>query len=666
MDASETEKKRHANSKTPTAAPAAAPVTPREPASARSAQTGKHKRLGQILKGRYRIESLIASGGMSDVYKAVDRHLEEAGTRDFMVAIKILRSALTKDADALTLLAREAAKSKRLSHPNIIRVNDLDHDGDTWFMVMELLEGEPLSRVIQRAKPNGLTWNGGRAVLEKISSALAYSHRQGIVHADLKPSNIFFTRDGEVKLLDFGVAQALKPHQHVDFLSPRHDDETTVYGYTPAYASPSLIAGEDPTVGDDLYALACISYELLSSRHPFNRKKLTTEERAAFPLRRPKNMPATFWREVRSLLKDEAKGSDLRTFRTAMQPVSWQKYAYPTATAAAVAFAVFMGFLNYSQIQAVDAERVTSSSRMEMLKQVNEGSPEELLAAMDELQPLEQAGVLKSNEERLVNYYIQQMDEALQSSGRSNLPNVPAALATYNEAASYFPRDRDLLQHGERLNQRNLSLQSALSDEIMARLDQGDYTTQSSFEELGELAGDFAFLTERSLSPSDRAINNYEEKLSSALRDDDGPALARLLDVADLFFTDTEALEDTLADARNLEEAIRTLGDYHQAVANGESPAFPHRAAEDFYANRVSRWEDEIASASNSAVLDAVYNDMTQRQESMPSDFAPFARLRRILADAYMEQAETLLEANRARQAQPLLQKATTLMRSDS
>jgi serine/threonine protein kinase len=264
----------------------------------------RHKLVGIVLKERYRIESLIASGGMSNVFRAVDCHLEQAGAKDCRVAVKILRSTLTNDSNALSLLARESAKSRRLSHPNIIRVHDLDHDKETWFMVMELLDGEPLSRIIKRAKPRGLKWQGAHGILTQIASALALSHQHGIIHADLKPSNIFFTRNGEVKLLDFGVAQALKPKQQVDFLNPQQDDETAIYGYTPAYASPTLIAGKDPAVRDDLYALACITFELLSSRHPFDRKKLTWKELATYPLSRPRNMPTKLWRVVRSLLRE--------------------------------------------------------------------------------------------------------------------------------------------------------------------------------------------------------------------------------------------------------------------------------------------------------------------------------------------------------------------------
>ncbi len=626
----------------------------------------KHKRLGLVLSQRYRIESLIASGGMSDVYKAVDLHLEQAGTKDCFVALKILRSELTQDANALNLLAREAAKSKRLSHPNIIRVHDLGHDGDTWFMVMELLDGEPLSRIIQRVKPNGLKWKGGKAVLEQVASALAASHRKGIVHADLKPSNIFFTRDGEIKLLDFGVAQALKPHQHVDFLNPRSDDETTVYGYTPAYATPALIDGNEPTVNDDFYALACISFELLSSRHPFDRKKLTAEEKTSYRITKPRNMPAKLWRAVRKLLKNDAEGVDLREFQAAMEPTAWSQYLYPVGIAASLLAAAALWYQGTEQIAASEAKLAIYQERAEQIKALNDLPPDQLVTALGTLESMERAGLLKLQQDRILRYYKNRIDDNLQAPGRPNLPNVPVALATLDEALALYPRDQQLNQRFERLNQRKLSLEAALSNELNGRLEQGGYKDQASFSELKSLAEDYLFLSGTPLELSAPASDVYQQRLSEALAKDDNMALGRLLAMAEVFSADTPELADSLAEARHLEGAIKTLSDYRSAIANGEQATFPVSAAEQLYSGRFQQWRDTIATATSSEDLDSVYDDLSRYRDQLSSDYKPFDRIQQALADAYLAQADSLLKQNRTTQAQPLLKRATALMRSGS
>ena len=625
--------------------------------------TGRHQRLDQVLKGRYRIEALIASGGMSDVYRAVDEYLEQAGSRDCRVAVKILRSALTQDTDALSLLAREAAKSMRLSHPNIIRVNDLDQDNGTWFIVMELLDGEPLSRVIQRAKPRGLTWRGTRAVLDQIVDALSYSHHRGIIHADLKPSNVFFTRDGHVKLLDFGVARALKPHQPEDFLNPRQEDETTVYGYTPAYASPSVMAGNDPGADDDLYALACISYELLSSRHPFERRELSAEERAAFKLKRPKNMPLRLWRVVKRLLKQDNPGIDLPGFRAALSPGPQRRILLPGALGAAVGLAVVGGYVGFHSSVLGETDPVTIQQRLATLGVLEEAPPQRILSVMDHLEPLERAALLKHHEQHLIDYYLEQTDGALGNLRQGNLARVPETLKTLNGAREYYPNNADLAQRTERLQQQKTSIASALTEEVQGRLEQGDYAGYKSLEELEELADNLAFVRDEPLTPSDPAISVFREKLQSALSQDDESALARLLTLAERFFDDTSALEETLNRARRQEDAIEALGTYHEAVANGENTApFPEDAARTFYGSRIREWDERIDNANNGAELDAIYTRMESLKKRIPPEFDPVARVRKNLANAYMERAEALLNNNRASAARPMLEKARDLM----
>lgn len=629
--------------------------------SATDSGAKKHNRLGMLLKNRYRIESLIASGGMSDVYKAVDLRLAEAGTRDHLVALKILRSSLTQDANALSLLARETAKSKRLSHPNIIRVYDLDHDGDTWFMVMELLEGEPLSRVIQRAKPNGLKWWGARAVLEQVISALDFSHRRGIVHADLKPSNIFFTQDGEVKLLDFGVAQALKPHQQVDFLNPRGEDETSVYGYTPAYASPAVIEGKDPTIEDDLFALACIGYELLSSRHPFERKKLDAAALAKYPLKKPKQMPLLLWRTVKRTLLGQGKKPGLQSFLNAMKPIPWEKYLYHTGLLVTTGMAFIFWYLSYSGRLAVEQKLQDSMHHAESIQQLSNEAPAQLLAALNTLNPLEKAGLLRLQQDALVAHFQQRMDENLQASR----PDLSSVLAILAEAKALFPRDQRLLQKGEQLQQQRLSLERALTAELQGRLSQGDYRTDASLKDLAHLKSDMDFIGVQPAPFSKTTVSVFEKQLKTALEANDASSLSRLFSVADLFFSHTPELADRLAEARKHESAILALNHYQAAIAKGGDtlPEFPIAAAEQFYESQLKRWQEAIANAQGAQALDAVYADINRQPIQMPADFKPVETIRQQLADAYIEQADRLLNQNKARLAKPLLMRATELMR---
>jgi len=222
--------------------------------------------VGSILKQRFRLEAFIAKGGMGDVYKARDLRKVEANDRDPFVAIKLLSHKLQNDKDAFIALQREARKSQILAHPNIITVHDFDRDGDIFMMVMEFLQGKTLSRaIIASGKRKALPESQGFEVIESIGKALSYAHSKDIIHCDLKPANIFLDDDGIVKVLDFGIAQAIKSSRHLD-------EDSGLTALTPTYASCEMLSGNTPDARDDIYGLACISYEILSGVHPFARK----------------------------------------------------------------------------------------------------------------------------------------------------------------------------------------------------------------------------------------------------------------------------------------------------------------------------------------------------------------------------------------------------------
>mgnify|MGYP006206318019 FL=1 len=145
---------------------------------------------GMLIKQRYLLETKIGSGGMSDIYRATDTFLQKAGVADCTVAIKVLQPQYVNQPEALQLLLQEAHKTQQLSHPNIVRVFDVDSDQHHHFIVMEFLDGESLEQVIKRYKPKGLPLKSACNLLQQIADALNYAHQIGIVHADLKPATL--------------------------------------------------------------------------------------------------------------------------------------------------------------------------------------------------------------------------------------------------------------------------------------------------------------------------------------------------------------------------------------------------------------------------------------------------------------------------------------------
>jgi hypothetical protein len=195
-------------------------------------------------------------------------------------------------------LQRESRRAQTLAHPNVVTVHDFDRDGTLIYMTMEFLEGEPLDRFIHR-HPQGLRFKEAWPIIEGCSRALAYAHEQGVVLADFKPGNVFVAGERKVKVLDFGIARAVTRHGD-DAAAGTRFDAGTLGALTPAYASTEMLLNDQPDPRDDVYALACVAYELLTGRHPFDGQ---TAIKAAHDGMTVKRTPGMGRRQHRALVR---------------------------------------------------------------------------------------------------------------------------------------------------------------------------------------------------------------------------------------------------------------------------------------------------------------------------------------------------------------------------
>ena len=262
------------------------------------------KGLGDVLNERFVLEERVGSGGMSTVYKALDRRKLEADDRNPYVAVKVLNLEFRSHPQSLMALQREAKKSQSLAHPNIVRVYDFDRDGSTVYMTMEYLSGKSLAQVLRAPDFKGMPQDQAVAILEQIADALKFAHDNGIVHADFKPANVFLTNSGQVKVIDFGIARAFQRPDQVDMEATRFDPGS-LGALTPTYASPEMLEHQEVDPRDDVYALGCIAYEMLAGRHPFGRMQATEARDGGLRPERRKGMTRRQWKAISSALAFE-------------------------------------------------------------------------------------------------------------------------------------------------------------------------------------------------------------------------------------------------------------------------------------------------------------------------------------------------------------------------
>ena len=207
--------------------------------------------IGRVLAGRYKIIGTLGGGGMAVVYKGQDLLLNR------YVTIKILRPEFTSDEEFIERFNREAKALASLSHPNIVNIYDVGQEKDTYFLIMEYVEGRNLKEFI---KEKSLSLRESVRIVLQVALALGHAHQHGILHRDVKPQNIIITPEGIAKLTDFGIAGNVN--------SSTISNSKEIMGSV-HYLSPEQAKGESLTFASDLYSLGIVFYELIAKRLPF-------------------------------------------------------------------------------------------------------------------------------------------------------------------------------------------------------------------------------------------------------------------------------------------------------------------------------------------------------------------------------------------------------------
>ncbi len=406
-----------------------------------AAQAGPEQPHDTTIKGRFVLQQLVGAGGMGAVYKALDKRKVEAKDRDPYVAIKVLNEDFRRHPDSIISLQRESRKSQILAHPNIVNVHDFDRDGELVYMTMEYLEGAPLDKLIKEHS-SGIKRAEGLKIIRDVATALSYAHSHDIVHSDFKPGNIFVTRKGVGKVFDFGIARAVtKSRLDADTeAGPREKtwfDAGSLGALTPAYASLQMLQGEEPSTSDDVYALGCVAYEVLSGRHPFDKKPADKAREQGLKPARLAHVSRRQWRALESALAFERRDRTEHVDRF-IDDFFGKKRSPLWLVAGAVVLAG-VAVLTYLQVQQREEQLRQELETREQgrLQQQQQQHLQERLAAL-----LQQRDLSAEWEEQFSALLLEYKTEA---------PADIAGVATYERqvAESYLEAAAQLRQQGE-------------------------------------------------------------------------------------------------------------------------------------------------------------------------------------------------------------------------
>ncbi len=412
---------------------------------------------GSVLKERFELMDVLGEGGMGKVYKARDLLKVEAKDKNPYIAVKTLTGDFKQHPESFIALQRESSKAQRLAHPNIATVYDFDRDGGMVYMTMELMEGDELAKYIKHLPAGGLPVAEAMNIIKQLCDGLAYAHSKQLVHSDFKPGNAFLTKDGTVKLLDFGIARASKTRKDTV-------GETTVFdpgqlgALTPAYATVEMFEGMDPDPRDDIYALAAVSYELLTGKHPFN--KLSAPKVLEKGLK-PASVAKLTSRQNRALMKALALRREERTLSVEefWENIRPRKSRVKQYTAIGVGVAIVLTIALYGPIIGY----VHARRNNQVVAQIESGSVDipAILKVVTTYDKDSQRAILDNAKDKIIKYFESQAEgDVAETKGQYN---YAAALDAITAANGYYPDSAELANYGQDLNHRKATLISQLT-----------------------------------------------------------------------------------------------------------------------------------------------------------------------------------------------------------
>jgi TonB family protein len=489
---------------------------------------------GSILKGRFVLESIIGQGGMGVVFKAKDLRKEEAQDRNPYLAVKILNEKFKQHPESLKALQRESRKAQQLAHPNVVNVFDFDRDAGNVFMTMEYMEGEPLDRFMKRNISLGISLSEAMPMIRDMGHGLSYAHDRGIIHADFKPANAFLTTEGVVKVFDFGIARAA---QRSDQAAGEMTlfDAGTLGALTPAYATIGMIEGDEPDQRDDIYALACVVYELLSGRHPFRKKSALKAKNSGLVAAPIDGLDRRQWRTLKGALSfDRSKQpATVKEFIDGLEAQETNKMQW---VAGGIAVLLLIAFLLGTVPSYLRDWHLNS-----LMKTLQSGSDSKIELIFDELEndlsPEEQSIVYRNNAPSTValfDYFNRGIAASIgtdnDNSRQLDLYDYPAALELIVHAEDLFP-DSAAVSRINNIEERREAEIEHQKERFERALENQILLSSQGPDSAEEILGVVALVqTGHELLTDQRLVNAFERQVRTALANDDIDLARSLLD----------------------------------------------------------------------------------------------------------------------------------------
>jgi len=590
--------------------------------------------VGSILKNRFVLTHLVATGGTSHIYRARDlltSSLDDIGDNELAVKItKQFEGNLTSD----QISFNEALTTRKLSHCNIIRIFDFDSDEQHSFMTMEYLQGEPLSARLARTYGNKLSYRHAMSVITPIADALAYAHQQGIIHSDIKPGNIIICADNRIKIIDFGTA-----NRNCDHTDEYNSTNTNDYvGYTPAYASPQVLLGHTATFSDDIYSFAFTIYEMLSGQRPYNHKE--DHDKSVQELRRINHINIFQWLVLKKALSfDENKRYNnirkfIRHFKFARY--TWKAMALALVLMTAAIFGLTNIDYDTSSLPASEQDNLSQQGlAAKIIEQIRLQQPLSRykdLNKLEKLQPYYRQAAHSMLADDVIGPVGQYVDDQLYKS--TTLPEFDNIISIVDEVLLLYPDSARLV------NARRLVLEEKTAYKSALLLQYNDIWANTKFtqEDASTIQAISSKLIQLKLplpGLDDNIQDRYIHSLNTAIKEFD---FIRINELA-LFQGALPVVRPSLSsDLIHIFQSAKALSDYAQADTDAK-PNYPVLAADVFWSPFFSSINKSIKHAWYDKKLFRLKTKLEYARDRIPADYKPINKASYALAEQFRKKA---------------------------
>ena len=592
---------------------------------------------GTTIKSRFVLEELIASGGMGMVFKARDLIKEEAQERNPYVALKVLNNSFKKHPDAYLALSREARKTQELAHPNIVNVFDFDRDKETVFMTMELLKGQGLDQALKARRHEGFPVEQALDYITQMSAALIHAHNKGVLHCDFKPNNVFLVGNDNIKVLDFGIAQANRTTIDEPVEQTRFDAKN-LGALTAGYASREVHEGLDPEPSDDVFALACVAYQLLIGKHPYNNKPANTLLEGPEKLTAPEGFSRKQWKALQKglAIKREDRTQSVQEFIDGLNPKGHLQVNLKLVAASVVAVS-FVGLAYYVPI-VINQNRINDLATEFLSEDLERVSTAIVtLGSFNESNRLELLDLVESE---LISFFDDTSNQI------SETAEAELFLPYLQQARSLYPESLTLSESEDYLmGLRDLEISNLIADFTYA-LDNNLITVSSGPGNIEELLTEVEQLDPQSPLLSDpRLLLRIQQQALFDAENGDIESARILVAFGLQKFPGNVSLIDT----RDLVEMLASNSvslAVSQSVDTGANGQGQDRARLDALLETpefTSAWDNEIVGLRNSML------------ENRTLTSAEFEGLNARVGDMYVDQVAVAIQASRFNEASRLI-----------